>query len=676
MIFKAQRFFVARFVLILTLLSGLFGAPPTSSVHAATLIAPHRMGAYTGSPSVSPGETSRVSIDSSNVQGNSSSIYPSISGDGRYIAFSSFATNLVAHDINVVGDNFRRDTLTDVTELVSVDSNGIQANGHSYDLSISGDGRYIVFESYATNLVSEDINQGPDIFVRDMQAGITTRASVDSSGLEANGASYYPSISADGRYVTFVSNASNLVSEDTNGREDIFVHELQTGLTVRVSVDSSGTQANDWSSMPSISGDGRYVAFYSYATNLGSGDITPTLTPTPTATATATMGPAHVFVHDMQTGATTHISVDSNGIWADGDSYNPSISADGHYVAFMSLATNLVSQDNNGVFDIFVHDIQTGFTTRASVDSNGLQANDASYYPSISGDGRYTIFASYASNLVPGDTPGSADIFEHDLQTGVTTLISADSYGVQANGTSYDSDISADGSHIVFDSYATNLVPGDTNSASDIFVHQQGTFVPPTPTSTSIYTATMTPTATATQTPTSTRTPTVTASQVQYVDLVVDEARGKLYGADKAGSKIDVIDVNDLSITSSHTLASGALPTGIDLSPDGNELAIAQSGLDRVKFINLTNGTISELSSALSGSSTKVTDVIYGRSGILYALSNNGLHVIDRLSFPIQKIQRSSCQTIFLMMKDLVAFHRTKINYLWSQVPVAVAITS
>ena len=635
MIFKAQRFFVARFVLILTLLSGLFGSPPTSSAHAATLIAPHRMGTYGSNASVSPGETIRVSVNSSNLEGNNASYYPSVSDDGRYIAFSSYATNLVSNDINGVSDVFVRDTLTDVTERVSVDSMGIQANGDSYSLSISGDGRYIAFESYATNLVPQDTNQGSDIFVHDMQTGITTRISVDSSGLQANDSSHYPSISADGRYVTFGSYASNLVAGDTNGRDDIFVHDMQTGLTVRVSVDSTGMEANDGSAMPSISGDGRYVAFYSYATNLMSGDvISVTATPTPSATPTVTMGPAHIFVHDMQTGATTHVSVDSNGIWADGDSYNPSISADGRYVAFMSLATNLVSQDNNGVFDIFVHDIQTGVTTRVSVDSNGLQANDASYYPSVSGDGRYTIFASYASNLVPGDNNGSADIFEHDLQTGVTTLISADSYGVQANGTSYDSDISADGSHIVFDSYATNLVPGDTNSASDIFVHQQGTFVPPTPTSTSIYTATMTPTATATQTPTSTRTPTATASQVQYVDLVVDEARGKLYGADKAGSKIDVIDVNDLSITSSHTLASGALPTGIDLSPDGNELAVAQSGLDRVKFINLTDGTISELSSALSGSSTKVTDVIYGRSGILYALSNNGLHVIDTTIIP------------------------------------------
>ena len=290
MMFKAQRFFVARFVLILTLLSGMFGAMPARSVHAATLVAPHSMNAYRNNASISPGETARVSVNSSNLQGNNHSYYPSVSADGRYIAFASYANNLVANDLNGGYDTFVRDTLTDVTEHVSVDSNGIQANGDSYNLSISGDGRYIAFESYATNLVPEDTNQASDIFVRDIQTGITTRVSVDSSGLQADGASNYPSISADGRYVTFVSYASNLVPGDSNGRDDIFVHDIQTGLTLRASVDSSGMEANDWSSMPSISGDGRYVAFYSYATNLGSGDITPeTATPTPSATPTTTI---------------------------------------------------------------------------------------------------------------------------------------------------------------------------------------------------------------------------------------------------------------------------------------------------------------------------------------------------------------------------------------------------
>ena len=188
--------------------------------------------------------------------------------------------------------------------------------------------------------------------------GVLERVSVDSIGAEADSNSYYPSISSDGRYVAFESGASNLVAGDTNGDSDIFVHDRTTGNTTRVSVDSAGAEADSESYSPSISGDGRYVAFYSYASNLVAGD---------------TNGQVDIFVHDRTTNTTTRVSVDSIGAEGDSESVFPSISSDGGYVAFYSRASNLVAGDTNGDSDIFVHERTTNTTTRVSVDSSGAE---------------------------------------------------------------------------------------------------------------------------------------------------------------------------------------------------------------------------------------------------------------------------------------------------------------
>jgi Tol biopolymer transport system component len=228
------------------------------------------------------------------------------------------------------------------TTCVSVASNGAQGNRQSTAPSISADGRYVAFASLASNLVSGDTNNEPDIFVHDRETGQTNRVSVASDGTQGNGGSYMPSISADGRYAAFKSSASNLVPGDTNGYEDIFVHDRETAQTERVSVASDGTQGNHWSSYLVISADGRYVAFASLASNLVSGD---------------TNNELDIFVHDRETSQTKRVSVASDGAQADGGSwYNPSISADGRYVAFGSVASNLVPGDTNGMQDVFVHD--------------------------------------------------------------------------------------------------------------------------------------------------------------------------------------------------------------------------------------------------------------------------------------------------------------------------------
>ena len=317
------------------------------------------------------------------------------------------------------------------------------------------------------------------MFVYDRQTNQTTLASIDSSGLQGNNGSYTPPISADGRYVAFYSNASNLVSGDTNNTYDVFVHDRQTNQTTLASIDSSGLQGNSNSQNPSISADGRYVAFYSFASNLVSDD---------------TNGYSDVFVHDRQTNQTTPRQLDSSGLQGNNTSSNTSISADGHYVAFHSIASNLVSGDTNNTSDIFVYDRQTNQTTRVSVNSatpgnNGptprplfLRPPMAAMSPSTASpatwsaatpttlttflsttgrrirrpapasipaayratttptprpsaaDGRYVAFFSYASNLVSGDTNGYSDVFVHDRETNQTTRVSVNSSGLQGNG--------------------------------------------------------------------------------------------------------------------------------------------------------------------------------------------------------------------------------------------------
>lgn len=418
------------------------------------------------------GDTTRVSVASDGTQANGLSWSSSISADGRYVAFYSTANNLVSGDTNSQTDIFVRDRTTGSTARVSVASDGTQANGGSYNPSISADGRFVAFESDASNLVNGDTNDLQDIFVHDRITGSTTRISVASDSTQANSPSYRPYISDEGRYVVFSSSASNLVSGDTNNFEDIFVHDRAAGTTTRVSVRSDGTQANgDSNRKPTISADGRYVVFSSFADNLVNGD---------------TNNLTDIFVHDRTTGATTRVSIASDGTQANGGSYAPYISADGRYVTFISFASNLVNGDTNIFNDIFVHDRTTDITTRVSVASDGSQANGGSDGgPSITTDGRYVVFISTADNLVSGDTNNLRDVFVHDRTKGATVRVSVASNGTQANGDSYDPSISSDGRYVAFRSHASNLVSGDTNSGPDIFVHEFD-ITAPTVTSTSL----------------------------------------------------------------------------------------------------------------------------------------------------------------------------------------------
>jgi archaellum component FlaF (FlaF/FlaG flagellin family) len=413
-------------------------------------------------PCALAGITQRVSVSTGGEEGGLSSEDSAISANGRYVAFTSWATNLVSGDTNGELDVFVRDRLAGTTERVSVSSSGAEGNGRSEDPSISADGTYVAFSSYATNLVAGDTNNYSDVFVHNRQTGTTERVSVSTGGGQSSDQSLDPAISADGRYVAFDSTATDLVPGDTNTWRDVFVHDREAGTTERVSVSSGGGQGNSDSYDPSISADGRYVAFQSWTSNLVPGD---------------TNGRFDVFVRDRQTATTERVSVATSGEQGNDHSDGWSISADGRYVAFSSFATDLVAGDTNNYCDIFLRDRQAGTTERVSVSTGSGEGNDNSWFASVSADGRYVAFDSEATNLVPGDANGSRDTFVRDRQAGTTERVSVSTGGSQANSSSWlPSCISADGRYVAFGSWASNLVPGDTNGTRDVFVRDRGGF--------------------------------------------------------------------------------------------------------------------------------------------------------------------------------------------------------
>ena len=389
---------------------------------------------------------------------NGGSFAASISSDGRYVAFDSAASNLVRDDRNGALDVFVRDRVTSQTQRVSVGPQGVEANDRSSDPAISGDGRYVAFVSWASTLVPGDTNNRPDVFLWDRATGATERIA------GGNDESASPSISADGRYVAFLSYASDLVPGDVTGTWDAFVRDRASGAIERVNVSSDELPAafgRRIYTKATVSAGGRYVAFSSEAANLVDDD---------------TNGTADVFVRDRVAGTTERVSIGNGGWQLNGDSgiYGASISADGRYVTFISNSPDVVTGDHNGLPDIFVRDRLAGRTERIDVARNGTDANDGVCCThAISPDGRYVAFMSFATNLVSGDTNNRADVFLRDRTAGTTERVSVGDGG-EANEISGLAGLSADGSLVLFQSAATNLVAGDTNSSMDVFLRDRG----------------------------------------------------------------------------------------------------------------------------------------------------------------------------------------------------------
>lgn len=402
------------------------------------------------------GAIEMVSVTAGGTPSNGASFGPVVSSNGRYVAFLNSGSNLVPGDTNGYPDVFVRDRATSTIERVNVDSAGNEANGDTlFYYCISADGRFVSFISAASNLVPDDTNRRTDLFVRDRLNGTTERVSVNTAGDQGNagifGSFARHSMSADGRYLAFCTDSTNLVPDDTNGVLDVFVHDRLTGITERVSVDSAGVEANQGSYNPSLSADGRYVAFDSTASNLVPND---------------TNGTHDVFLFDRDTRITTRISVNSAGEEADKGSNIPCLSGNARLVLFASNATNLSGADVGR--QCYVRDLQMGTTRRVSITA-GTELNSYPLDPRISRDGRFVTYYTLDPNLVSGDTNVAADVFVYSVATGQTACVSYTG-GHTGDKTSNTPDLSDDGTWIVFDSAATNLVAGDTNMRTDSFI--------------------------------------------------------------------------------------------------------------------------------------------------------------------------------------------------------------
>lgn len=428
----------------------------------------------------------RISTALDGSEANGDSYEASLSDDGGVIAFRSNASNLLAGDVNGLPDVYLRDLGASTLEQVNVDAAGAVLNfaglyRGSFLPAVSDDGTRIVYSGYPsfTTVVLRDrvANTSEEI----LRISFTTNNSDRQARQEG-------SLSGNGQYVVFHSRATFGSSEPVEARPDntgsntmhsVFWYDTLTQpvpMAERLSrpdfsadmacVTDTGIECpegNSDSFSASISDDGTRVAFYSYAGNLvadDDNDFTDVFVKFRFDAGNNYLGIA---------GPITRVSVSSIGTQANDSSAEPMISGNGQFVAFRSLASNLVSGDSNGQWDIFVHELATGLTTRVSVSGAGLEANHDSFSPSISDDGRYIAFRSNANNLVAGDTNARQDIFVHDRNAGATARVSLDSGGGQANGHSDAPAISGDGQWIVFESDASNLVAGDTNQARDIF---------------------------------------------------------------------------------------------------------------------------------------------------------------------------------------------------------------
>lgn len=378
--------------------------------------------------------------------GNSVSNDPVVSGDGRFLAFASSATNLVSGDTNNQQDIFVRDLHHGITTRVSVGPGGAQANGFSSRPAISADGRFVAFSSYASNLVAGDTSTFEDIFVHDRRSGVTTRASLTSTGASPTGNCQDPSISDDGRYVVFRSDASNLVPNDTNATWDTFLRDRVAGTTTRISVRANGDQTVAISGLGILSGDGRYVAI----------ETADPLLPTDLGFL------GDVYVRDLLTGTVERATVTPSGGHATDGGSLLDFSRDGRCVLILSSSNDLVAGDTNltPVSDVFVRDLQTDTTELVNVSTAGVQAAGTIWSGSLSADGRKVVFCSSSNNLVPGDTMPLEDVFVRDRWLGTTAKANLGTTGAQADNASRLADIAGDGRHVAFLSDAANLVPG------------------------------------------------------------------------------------------------------------------------------------------------------------------------------------------------------------------------
>jgi Tol biopolymer transport system component len=393
--------------------------------------------------------TTRVSIASQGTEADRNSLNPSISSDGRVIAFSSNATNLVPGDSNGLHDIFLHDMQARSTVLVSVGVDGTPADGASSSPRVSDNGRFVTYYSDASNLVADDANGATDVFVYDRQ----TRTNIRVPGGDAGG--IFPDINSTGRYIAYSTDAS-LVPQDSNRFMDVYVYDRTTGQVSLISRRPDGTAPVGTSFEPAISGNGRYVAYKSSASDVVEQD---------------NPDDYDIFLYDRTENTTVLASAASDGTPASGPASAASLSGNGRFIAFVSSAGNLVPGDTNDDADVFLRDRVTGRTTVVSATPEGVPGNGFSTRPDVSPDGRYVGFWSTGTNLTGAEIEFDVHTYLHDRQTRRNTLVSVPAGGTGSGG-GWSAAVSDGGRFVAYDSFGTDLVPGDTNNEGDVFVTQ------------------------------------------------------------------------------------------------------------------------------------------------------------------------------------------------------------
>ena len=428
----------------------------TLAILASSLVFSGLAGAFDAATALP--RTTRESVSSTGAPAAGTVQSGSLSANGRYVVFSSTATNLTG----AVGMQvYRHDRVSGATALVTLSKTGTPSAAGGFAASVSADGRFVAFASAGSDFVDGDTNGTVDIFLRDMNNGTTAMVSASQTGTAAdlgvvvNNVAGKREISDDGRYVAFASSATNLVPTSNNGKSQVYVKDMATGLVTRASVDGSNAAGNDASSAPALSGNGRVVAFLSQAANFSS---------------LSTSHTTQLFVRDLDAGSTTLDSVSSAGApvlaWP---ASGPALSFDGHYLVFETRAQLEARDRDAGTFDVYLRDRALHTTVLASVSPNAIAGAD-SRAPSISADGRWVGFQSLDNTLVSGDANGMIDVFLYDRSTEAITLVSVNDAGQQANAPSTSPSVSSDGRFVVLQTTASNLVTSPTSTGAQLYV--------------------------------------------------------------------------------------------------------------------------------------------------------------------------------------------------------------
>ena len=404
-------------------------------------------------------ETERVST-SLNTPAVDVSDVPSVSYDASRVVFESRQPGLVDDDTNGTSDIFMFERRSKRISLVSVSSEDEQATGPSYEPEISGNGQFVVYHSNAGNLVNNDSNDTFDAFIFNINTATTQLLSVNLNGNAGDGFSHNPDITTDGGIAVFESNASDLVESDTNGEYDIFVRNLESGVTQRIPA-MNGTEPNGSSFSPAVSENGRYVAFQSLATNLLSDEDDAGIN-------------ANIYLRDLLLGTTELVSRGINGAAPDGLSQSPVISRQGRYVAFTSMASNLVEGDGNSSADVFRYDRFRKEVVRVSTNFEGGDATSGADSPSLSADGALVTFASGSPDILESPSVFQNLVYQKDMDFGDVRLVSLSSDGELADAGSFNTATDRSGRYVAYTSTAQNLDGVDANPLEDVYLTDQG----------------------------------------------------------------------------------------------------------------------------------------------------------------------------------------------------------